>query len=118
MYQGMKIKIFPDTDIEAYRRYIRDCGYSSSVHKEYIKVGKPLKVRALDGAKLGKILIKLRTYKRIDRPTIAKKIGVTEDAVYSWECGIRLPREAHLSKYCEILGVDKNELVESVAKGD
>lgn len=116
MFQGMIIKIFPDTDIEAYRRYIRECGYSSSVHKDYLKVGKPLNNRGLDPAKLGKILLKLRTYKRLDRQTVAKKIGVSEDAIYVWETGRRVPKDSHLTIYCDILGVDKKELMDNASK--
>lgn len=116
MYQGMMIKTFPDTDVEAYRRYIKDCGYSSSVHKDYIKVGKPLKVNALDSGKLGKILKKVRTYKKLDRKTAAERIGISEDTIYKWELGMRTPNNENLTKYCEILGIDKIELMDNVSR--
>lgn len=116
MYQGMTIKIFPDTDVDAYRRYIKDCGYSSSVHKDYIKVGKPLRFNAIDSVKLGKILKKVRTYKRITRARLSELISVDEDTIYRWETGIRKPTLVNLTKCCEVLGIDREELIDKVSR--
>lgn len=116
MYQGMTIKIFPDTDVGAYRRYIKDCGYSSSVHKDYIKVGKPLRFNAVDAAKLGKILKKVRTYKRITREELSELIEVDENTIYRWETGTRKPTLANLSKCCEVLEIDREELIDKVSR--
>ena len=117
LYQGMIIKTFADTDIDAYRRAIKYCGFSSSVHDGYIKVGKPYVASAVNGNKLGKVLKKVRTYKRIDKRTLAEQIGVHEDTIYKWESGMRKPTDENLVKVCDILGIDVEELIDTVSKG-
>lgn len=58
----------------------------------------------------------LRVRKYLTQAEVAELVGVTEDAVASWESGRRLPRFRHRRKLAEVLGVDPNEIRYPVRK--
>jgi transcriptional regulator with XRE-family HTH domain len=52
----------------------------------------------------------LRVSKYLTQAEVADLVGVTEDAVASWERGRRLPRFRHHRKLAEVFGVEPSEI--------
>jgi transcriptional regulator with XRE-family HTH domain len=76
----------------------------------------------IHGASLGRAVIlpqvpdvpkqirELRIEKYLTQAEVAELVGVTEDAVASWESGRRRPRFRHQRKLAEVLGRQPGEL--------
>lgn len=89
---GDKIKVFKDTDVEAYINYIEiEKGFEAELDGDYIIVGEPY-VKHIDTsyAKQIKFFRKLRN---MSREELAEKCLVTEQTVWNWELGRCIPRE-------------------------
>lgn len=114
MNTGMKIKIFPDTDVEAYVRYIKEKGFNSTVYKDFILVEGSLKTEYIDKTALGNALIVARANRGISREEMSQAIGVSENAIFSWEIGRTIPRADNLKRFCEYAGINQKKLIEKV----
>ncbi len=110
LYEGERIKIFPDTDIRTYKNWISSQGFSYFVHGEYIVIGRKGKCFTYDATALGKLISSHRKAKGMDRFELADRIGVIEDSVFEWEIGRKQPKENNLLKLREVLDITKEEL--------
>ena len=100
---GDVIKIFPDTDVDAYVRAIRDEGFYHTLKKDCIVVGKQFKI--LTEKKYFMSVVKYaRVHKGLSRSELAKLCGVTEHTVFNWETGYTLPK--NIDKVKEILEIE------------
>ncbi len=89
---GDRIKVFEDTDVEAYINYIEiEKGFEAELYGDYIIVGEPY-VKHIDTsyAKQIKFFRKLRN---MSREELAEACLVTEQTVWNWELGRTIPRE-------------------------
>ena len=94
IFEGMKIKTYPDTDVEAYLRWIRDEGYNVSFRNSQIIVGEKRR-RENDLKDFSKIIRNCRTKSGLSREAFANKVGVTPETLFEWERGHRLPSKSH-----------------------
>lgn len=69
-------------------------------------------------AEIGKYLAKKREQRGLSQQDIADRMGCTKTAVHYWETGKRKMYADIMFEYCTILGVDPQDLVKAVAKGD
>lgn len=61
---------------------------------------------------IGEVMMRRRKDSRIPRTTMAKKLGVSDVAVYYWEIG-KNPIDIDMYKsYCDVLGVDWVDLLQ------
>ena len=114
MYPGMRIAIFPDTDVRAYIQMINGLGYHSKKYRHYIEVGEPMKA-TYDRLKLARTLRRARKAK-MKREDIARIMGVCEESVYNWEIGRTIPRKSNLRDYCRIVGLTEEDIKECQVK--
>lgn len=110
LYTGMKIWIFPETDVRAYVRMIRSEGYKSIVEKNYIIVGEEIIIGTLDSVALGSLIKKKRLEKRISRETLADYLGVARGTIFNWEIGRTKPRRGNLEEIKSYLNISEGEL--------
>lgn len=110
LYEGERIKIFPDTDIRSYTNWISSQGFSYFIHGEYIVIGRKGKYFTYDAVALGRLICSHRKSKGWDRFDLAEKLNVSEDSVFEWEIGRKQPKEKNLLRLKEILEITKEEL--------
>lgn len=110
MEVGEKIKIFPDTDVAAYRRLIRELGFTSAAHKDYIEVKAIKKTNKYDAKKLGALIKRKRKVKNLTRKQLAEAIPVHYYTLGYWEAGTRRPYDYNLEILIDKLNIKKEEL--------
>lgn len=113
MYSGMRIKIFDDTDKKAYMRLIDKAGYNSNVYSDHIVVGSK-KRNEYDTVEMGRQLKLARCQMRLTRKDISKRIWTCPNTIGIWERGERMPSEDHLRRFCRVVGLNVDALMESV----
>ena len=92
LQEGDKIKVFKDTEVDSYIRYIRDnLHFRATLKGDYIIIGKPHKV--YNTTNYGKQIKEARRAKRMTREQLAEACGVKATTVLDWEMGRRQPRE-------------------------
>ncbi len=109
MQVGDKIKIFPDTNINAYVDLIHNSGFNCYVSrgKKYIEiVARRVKVdRNLK--ETSKILTEAMNKKGISEDELAKLVGVKSAySVWNWTHGLNSPSKENKKKLKKILGVE------------
>ena len=60
---------------------------------------------------IGKNIKALREKQGLSQVELAKKIGVTDKAVSSWETGAKTPRMGNIQKMADVFGVEKSEII-------
>lgn len=110
--KGDKIRIFKDTDKEAYGRWLRDEGYTYSIGSEFITITGKTKY-TLDALKLSRTLRLARKRKGITREDLSDAMGVCYDSVFSWEIGRQTPKKNNLEKYCSYVGLNVKDVMEA-----
>ena len=108
--KGEQIKIFENTDVDAYVRLIRNAGYKYKVGSEYIKVGERNRL-TLDRMKVGRMLRIARKKRGISREALSEAIGVLDKTMFEWERGYRVPCEMNLEKYCAYVGLKVKDVI-------
>lgn len=108
--KGDQIRIFKDTDKEAYGRWIREEGYKYITGSEYITITGKRKY-TLDALKLSRTLRMARKHKGIEREELCKAMGVCYDTMFSWEVGKSTPRTDNLEKYCSYVGLNVKDVI-------
>lgn len=101
--EGMKIYIFPETDVSAYANLIREKGFKYEIGTNFIRVGKKRK-QNYNSEEYAKKLKKARKAAGLTRKELADKIGCAESTVFSWEIGRTAPREYNREEIEKILG--------------
>lgn len=66
--------------------------------------------------KLGQLLKDARNEKGMTQPELAKKLGVSKQAIFYWESGRRGMNVEHLFDYCNAIGTDVIELTKPLRK--
>ena len=98
---GMKIKIFPDTNIEAYCRMIRDMGFNCHATSHYIFVDER---RSTEKQRTyGERIRKARLRYGFTREEVAEEIGTSLRNVIEWESGYRTPPKVYMDRIKELL---------------
>ena len=92
--EGMTIKIFPDTDVDAYVRYIHDCGYKCYRRSEFIRIGRKLH-EPIDKEARARKLREARKFSGLTRKQVAEKMKIKPETIYSWEIGRTYPNKKH-----------------------
>ena len=64
--------------------------------------------------KIGAYLAKERKAKKLSQNQVAEKMDVTKTAISYWETGKRVINADQMLNYCEVLGVDPQDLVREV----
>lgn len=103
MFEGMKIKIFPETDVKAYIELVKSHGFQYKVTRNYIIVGK----QAHNEEVMKDYARRLRRARRdhnYSRRKLADKIGVQENTIYNWEIAYSTPSKKNQMKLRLYLG--------------
>lgn len=103
MFEGMKIKMFPDTDVQAYVDLVKAHGFCVRVANNYVIVGKRKDNKNIDYAR---IIRNARKENGLSRNQLADRIGVREGTIFNWEIGQTKPSETNINKLRIILGVE------------
>lgn len=95
MKEGERIKLFENTDVNAYIGLVNDMGFHAKLIGNYLYIGKPIKYNrgTVDLVKLGNRIRRARKEKGIDRTALAKLMNVDTQTVYNWERGCQCPKE-------------------------
>lgn len=88
MKTGDKIKMFEDSDVDAYMRLVACNGFRPKFEDGYVIVGESY-YGGEDKNLIGESLYKARRELKMDRKKFAELIGVTKSTVCNWERGIR-----------------------------
>ena len=101
MQVGEAIKIFPDTDIHAYKQLIHSKGFCCvrKGNKLIIKAGKETLV---DKEATARSITQFRRKMNMKREDMAKALGVRKDTVWDWEIGLKIPKQSNQEKLKEI----------------
>lgn len=62
--------------------------------------------------KLGAALRKARQAKKLSQPEVAEKLGVSKMTVSYWETGMRTMKAEQLKRYCALLGVSAQSILD------
>lgn len=65
----------------------------------------------MDQEKIGKFIVTCRKENGLTQANLAKKLGITVQAISKWENGKSLPDPSIMLDLCEILGINVNELL-------
>ena len=103
MFVGMKIKTFPDTDVEAYVELVKSYGFHYRVMDGYILVCEQIS-RFEEKQDFAKRLRKARQDHELTLKELADKIGVNEATVYNWELAKYSPNGWNYQNLIEVLG--------------
>lgn len=114
-FQGERIKMYPDTDVQAYLNFIRDSGWNCKTSGEYIIVTTQ-RGNNIDRVKLAQVLKDARRKIKTPREKLAKELGVAECTIWSWEVARTIPKGDMLKTYCGVLGLDYEGVLEDCTK--
>lgn len=64
--------------------------------------------------RIGSILRKYRLQRKMSMQEVADRLNVTKTAVHYWETGKRSMYAVQLIDYCNVIGLDPQELVKEV----
>ena len=96
---GDKIKVFPNSNVNAYANMIREEGFRCEREGEYLVVGE--KYKDLEMAALPSTIKYARKRKGISQAQLAEMCEVTKQTVSNWKYGYTVPRD--MDKVKEIL---------------
>ena len=112
LHTGEIIWTFPDTDVEAYAKMIRNEGFNVTITKNYILVGEERIIGSFDSVALGRLIKLKRLAKGVSRITMAEDIRVAQETVFNWEIGRTKPQRANLDAIKKYLNITEGELKE------
>ncbi|MBO5839780.1 MAG: helix-turn-helix transcriptional regulator [Bacteroidales bacterium] len=110
LYEGEIIKIYPETDVRAYKNWIMDEGFMCKVYFDHIKVGPRFKHKKFEPGELAGLIRKKRNVKGWNRYKLARVMGVREDTVFNWEIGRTQPKPERLEELMKVLEISHDEL--------
>lgn len=109
IYEGMKIKIFPDTDVDAYVRWIRSQGFKCFVHEEDIRVGSRIREANLNPRLTGEVIKVHMKQNKIRKNDLTRILNVSDTAVFDWMYGRRVPSQYYRQDLLELLKITPEE---------
>lgn len=107
---GMKIKIFPETDAEAYVRMIKEHGYTATIYRDHITIGMRRKTNELDKEKLARLIRTKRRAAGKTREEVAAELHTVTKNIFEWEIGTKQPKKENLEKLIKILYIEEEEV--------
>ena len=110
LYEGERIKIFPDTDVNQYCRFIRKQGFSFKKEGEFLIVLRKNSRLEYDKETFAEILIHRMKIKGFTREKLAEEIGVTQQAIFYWEKGKIMPSKFSLEMMMPVLDITERDL--------
>ena len=105
LYEGMVIKLFPDTDRDAYVKLVRDSGYKCYLKGYSLRIGRKIH-EPVDQEARARKLRQARKLNGLTRAQVAEIIHVSKDTVYSWEIGRTYPNAKNILLLKELYRVD------------
>lgn len=109
LFVGEKIKIFPDTNILQYGRWIHTQGFNYEKRGSYIVIINKTSPE-YDKKLFATILKHRRKLKGISKEMLAEKIEVTKTTVSVWENGTMMPSKYNLNKIMPVLDITERDL--------
>lgn len=109
LHEGERIKVFPDTDVHQYGRWINTQGFNFKRSGDYLIVLSN-KTPRYDRKLFAHIFKHRLKLKNISREEISKKLEVTEYTVWTWEIGRFMPRKYNLDKLMNLLDITERDL--------
>ena len=109
LFVGEKIKIFPETDVKQYGRWIKSQGFTF-VKKEdsLVIIGKTSP--QYDKKLFALILTHRRKLKGFSVDKLAERIKVNKYTVSNWEKGEIMPSKFNLNKIMPVLDITERDL--------
>lgn len=111
MRRGDRIKIFPDTDVEAYVRYFHSIGFRTKVHSDYIELTEYTRGRR--GRRytnlnvIGERIKYIRTQMFFSVNELADELMVRPSTIQAWEDGKAIPKGQQFNRFLEFSGATK-----------
>ena len=105
MNTGDKIKIFPDTDVQAYENMLHDMGFSCKRKGAYIYITDKYRYSEEDKKEFGMILSTWMKNNKINGKQLAKKLHYNASTISNWKNGKNIPNY-EIKKELRELGVD------------
>lgn len=116
--RGDKIKVFSNTDIDAYIYYFDSIGFNSKLEDGYIEITGYNCQRykhKKDYANLQEIGNRIKDIRKkmfFSVDEIAEEIGTKPTTIYSWESGRTKPRGEAFQKFLEFSGATKEYVID------
>lgn len=111
MEEGMRIKIFPDTDVMSYISLIHSEGFNCKTSGQYIYVTHK-RNKEWDKDKLGKLIRTKRQMKNMDKAKLSKALNIHVYTLDKWELGQAVPMSYNMKNLMEILNIKEREIKE------
>lgn len=109
LFEGERIKIFPETDVRQYGIWIHSQGFNYVRKDNYLIIlGKTI-IR-YDKERFSVILNHRRRIKGMSKEKLAEITEVTENTVSNWENGRYMPSNYHLEKIMSVLDITERDL--------
>ena len=119
MNKGDRLKVFPDTDIDAYIDYFDSIGLNSKLDGNYIVITgynyKKYQHRGKDWKKLKEIGQRIRSIRKhmyFGVEEIAEEIGVKPITIDAWESGRIVPKGQAFQKFLEFSGATREYVID------
>lgn len=109
LYEGERIKIFPETDVRQYERWIAMQGFTFKKSGDYLVIVKKV-LAEFDEKRFAQMLVHRRKLKGISREEMANKVGVTEYTAWTWEIGRAMPNAYNLERIMTVLNLTERDL--------
>lgn len=106
MKTGDRIKLFADTDRQAYVDLIHNMGFKCKVYANSIVVLGKSRYSDEDRMRIAKIINRAMRKKKISRAELAEKLQCHEETVLFWQRGRGIPCKYNLKLLSEILDVN------------
>ena len=109
LFEGERIKIFPETNVPQYEKWISSQGYRFRRSGDYLIVlGKDYP--KYDKKQFAKLLTHRMKLKGLTEEQIATEVQVTEYTVWTWEIGRFMPSRYNLNKLMKVLDITEGDL--------
>lgn len=120
-FTGEKIKVFKETNTEAYIRVIREDGFKVTQKGEYLIVGErdKRKYGNKDWDKLESAGSRIRFIRKqmyFSPEELAEEIGTKANTIEAWEYGLTIPKGKAFEKFLEFSGATREYIMDGVGE--
>lgn len=120
-FTGEKIKVFKETNTEAYIRVIREDGFKVTQKGEYLIVGERYKRKygKKDWGKLdciGNRIHSIRKQMYFTTEELAEEIGTKANTIEAWEEGRTIPNGKTFERFLEFSGATREYIMDGVGE--
>ena len=109
LFEGERIKVFPETNVEQYGRWIEMQGFTFGRSGDYLIVLSK-KFPKYDKKLFAHILTHRRKLKGLTMEQVAEAVEVEKYTVWTWEMGRFMPCRYNLDKLMKILDITERDL--------